>query len=104
MIVVQLLFLKRMTEQRLEKPAAIVNFASARQWGLQRTETRRSGDLGPRARLVSRSELSEPYTNGKLLNAKSNLRRQVGRPVERSEGMQVEQTARGCFRFFGGSI
>ncbi len=40
-----------------------------------------------------RAELSEAYTNGKLLNAKSNLRRQIGLLVERVAGMQVKKSA-----------
>jgi Flp pilus assembly protein, ATPase CpaE len=41
----------------------------------------------------SRSELSEAYTNGKLLNAKSNLRRQIGLLAERAVGIQVKKSA-----------
>ena len=40
-----------------------------------------------------RSELSEAYTSGKLLNPKSNLRRQIGLLVERVAGMQVKKSA-----------
>jgi Flp pilus assembly CpaE family ATPase len=41
----------------------------------------------------SRSELSEAYTNGKLLNTKSNLRRQIGLLAERAAGLQVKKSA-----------
>lgn len=39
-----------------------------------------------------RSELSEAYTSGKLLNPKSNLRRQIGLLVERVAGRQAKQS------------
>jgi Flp pilus assembly CpaE family ATPase len=41
----------------------------------------------------SHAELSEAYTNGKLLNLKSNLRRQIGLLVERFAGVQVKKSA-----------
>ena len=38
------------------------------------------------------SELSEAYTDGKLLNAKSDLRRQIGRLAERAAGLEAKKS------------
>ena len=40
-----------------------------------------------------RAELAETYTNGNLLNPKSNLRRQIGQLAERVAGLAARKSA-----------
>ena len=38
------------------------------------------------------SDLAEAYTDGKLLNAKSDLRRQLGRLAEKVAGLEAKKS------------